>query len=439
MKKLLVVFAHLLASLFSQPAAHAATSVLLAPIPQFYATDTAGRPLASGCVFTYISGTTTPLATYTDSAGTVQNPNPVILSVAGTANIWIQAGQAYTFRVKSTGGSMCGSGTTRYTVNGIGGGSSQVSTNVSSSATPQFTAIAQNQLFLFTLTGNTVALPLVVNNVQPPSLISFQIKQDATGNWTFAWPANTIGGAQVRALPGSTTSQTFLWNGSVATAVGPGVYEDGTMVSPADFIAKGQLFGTNLFLSGNGNVTGNFAVNGSLTKGGQDVVHTGTNFDGSPICGVGTQEVVNCGYPLVQKDFVTAVYSNATTTFSNVPGMSFTVAANQLYAMTCQLTFLSSAATAGPKFRFTAPAGAQVSLNMISAVDPTTGAFDSDTSSGGTTTVINPGVVATGIAQPVTVTAAVQMSSTGGVVGLMAAANGAGQLDIANPSFCQFQ
>lgn len=42
-----------------------------------------GIPLAGGAVETYLAGTTTPVATYTDSTGTTANQNPIALSSAG--------------------------------------------------------------------------------------------------------------------------------------------------------------------------------------------------------------------------------------------------------------------------------------------------------------------------------------------------------------------
>lgn len=61
---------------------------LQAPFCQFF--DANGNPLAGGKVFTYIAGTTTPQASYTDSTATVANANPVILDSAGRAQIWLQ-------------------------------------------------------------------------------------------------------------------------------------------------------------------------------------------------------------------------------------------------------------------------------------------------------------------------------------------------------------
>ncbi len=48
----------------------------------------AGIPLVGGKLFTYASGTTVPLTTYTDSTGNFANANPVILDSRGEASVW---------------------------------------------------------------------------------------------------------------------------------------------------------------------------------------------------------------------------------------------------------------------------------------------------------------------------------------------------------------
>lgn len=62
----------------------------LRPNPKFQAFDLNGDPLAGGKLYTYSAGTTTALATYTDSTGTVANANPVILDSRGEASVWFQ-------------------------------------------------------------------------------------------------------------------------------------------------------------------------------------------------------------------------------------------------------------------------------------------------------------------------------------------------------------
>lgn len=74
--------------------------------------DLSGNP-CSGCkLYSYAAGTTTPQATYVDSAGIFQNTNPIVLDAAGGANIWI--GQsAYKFALLDT------YGTTLWTVDNV--------------------------------------------------------------------------------------------------------------------------------------------------------------------------------------------------------------------------------------------------------------------------------------------------------------------------------
>lgn len=64
------------------------TAQLLAA-PYSYFADANGAPLASGKIFTYIAGTTTPQAAYTDSGAGTPLSNPVILDSAGRAQIWL--------------------------------------------------------------------------------------------------------------------------------------------------------------------------------------------------------------------------------------------------------------------------------------------------------------------------------------------------------------
>lgn len=60
-----------------------------------------GKPLAGGKVYTYSAGTTTDKATYTTMAGTVANPNPVILDQNGKAKIFLGDG-SYRLQIKDS-------------------------------------------------------------------------------------------------------------------------------------------------------------------------------------------------------------------------------------------------------------------------------------------------------------------------------------------------
>lgn len=67
----------------------------LVPLPKFYATDDNGRPVSGGQLFTYEAGSDTKLATYTTSAGNVENTNPVVMDTAGRANVWVDGSKLY--------------------------------------------------------------------------------------------------------------------------------------------------------------------------------------------------------------------------------------------------------------------------------------------------------------------------------------------------------
>ena len=65
----------------------ATTSISPTPKLQFF--DLNGAPLSGGLLYTYAAGTTTPLASYTDSTGLIANTNPIVLDSRGEANVWL--------------------------------------------------------------------------------------------------------------------------------------------------------------------------------------------------------------------------------------------------------------------------------------------------------------------------------------------------------------
>lgn len=59
---------------------------------QFF--DNNGVPLVGGKLYTYVAGTTTPLAAYTSNLGTTAHTNPIILDAGGRVSggeIWLSA------------------------------------------------------------------------------------------------------------------------------------------------------------------------------------------------------------------------------------------------------------------------------------------------------------------------------------------------------------
>lgn len=66
--------------------------------------DNNGVPLAGGKLYTYEAGTSTLATTYTSSAGTVANTNPIVLDASGrpASEIWLVANDRYKFILKTS-------------------------------------------------------------------------------------------------------------------------------------------------------------------------------------------------------------------------------------------------------------------------------------------------------------------------------------------------
>ena len=75
----------------------------LSPTPKLQFFDANGAPLVGGLLYTYEAGSTTPLATYTDSTGVSANTNPIVLDSRGEANVWLGAA-IYKFALYTSAG-----------------------------------------------------------------------------------------------------------------------------------------------------------------------------------------------------------------------------------------------------------------------------------------------------------------------------------------------
>jgi hypothetical protein len=130
----------------------------LSPTPKLQFFDLNGAPLSGGLLYTYAAGTTTPLATYTDSTGNIANTNPIVLDSRGEANVWLE-GAIYKFALYTSVGVLI------WTVDNING--STFASNATGDGTTTafsvvngFTAIYINGVYqnrnTYTVTSGTV-------------------------------------------------------------------------------------------------------------------------------------------------------------------------------------------------------------------------------------------------------------------------------------------
>jgi hypothetical protein len=130
----------------------------LSPTPKLQFFDANGDPLAGGLLYTYEAGSTTPLATYTDSTGVSANTNPIVLDSRGEANVWL-SGAIYKFALYTSAGVLI------WTVDNING--STFASNATGDGTTTafsvvngFTAIYINGVYqnrnTYTVTSGTV-------------------------------------------------------------------------------------------------------------------------------------------------------------------------------------------------------------------------------------------------------------------------------------------
>ena len=130
----------------------------LSPTPKLQFFDLNGAPLSGGLLYTYAAGTTTPLASYTDSTGLIANTNPIVLDSRGEANVWLGA-DIYKFALYTSAGVLI------WTVDNINGSTFGVNatgdgTTTAFSVVNGFTAIYINGVYqnrnTYTVTSGTV-------------------------------------------------------------------------------------------------------------------------------------------------------------------------------------------------------------------------------------------------------------------------------------------
>lgn len=233
----------------------------LSPSPklQFFASD--GSFLAGGKLYTYAAGTSTPLATYTDSTGASANPNPVILDARGEAGVWLGA-SAYKFVLKTSNDSLL------WTVDNIEGASA-----LTTLSQPDGSSLVG---FIQAGTG-AVATTVQARLRQTISVKDFGAVGDGTTDDTLA-----IQNALVAAAGGRLyfPTGTYIYSTTLTIPSSTHLFGDG----PQNTVVKvSPSFATNI----PGIINSNTTEDGNLHDA--DILFEGISFDGGNIVGRTTE------------------------------------------------------------------------------------------------------------------------------------------------------
>lgn len=154
---------------------------------QFF--DSNGDPLTGGLIYTYLSGTTTPVTTYTTRDGTTNNTNPIVLNAAGrTPNeIWLDGGVLYKFLLKSSAFVQIGSYDDIPAINDTTTFSNLITvagTNtLTGSATPALAGYAAGAQYSFIAQNtNTAAVTIDIDTLGVKSITKFGTTALAAGD-----------------------------------------------------------------------------------------------------------------------------------------------------------------------------------------------------------------------------------------------------------------
>jgi hypothetical protein len=205
--------------------------------------STAGAPLVGGKVWTYQAGSTTPLATYSDAAGTIPNANPVILDSRGEASIFFSAAAYKVALQDSTGASIwtqdnlvvyAGADTVGYTPAGTGAVATTVQSKLRESVSVKdFGADA-------TGVADSTSAFLAAATASLSVFIPAGTYKLTSGSLSFSTGVAFIGAGQGAVTLNCTsgTSNLFSWTGSATGGGMSGVTINGSGMTGGNLISN---------------------------------------------------------------------------------------------------------------------------------------------------------------------------------------------------------
>jgi hypothetical protein len=142
--------------------------------------------------------------------------------------------------------------------------------------------------------------------------------------------------------------------------------------------------------------------------------------------------------PIPTRGILTSTYTNATTTASNITGLSFAVAANRNYVMTCQLFYQGSVGTAGLDITITGPAAA-TSIFYGYKEHPTATTIQNSVAAAFATKLVGAAAVTVTTNLSAEVTLGLRNGANAGTIQVQGSATGAGTVTVQAGSYCTMQ
>ena len=208
----------------------------------------AGVPLAGGKIYTYGAGGSTPLATYTTSAGNIAHPNPIVLDssgrVPGGGEVWLTSDLAYKFVLQTS------ASVTIQTLDNVAGGVDGASLAASSGS---------SLVGFITANAGAVARTVQSKLRDTVSVEDFGAVADGIANDTTAWN-NWLAATGSKYIPRGY----YLVSGVVK------YYNTGTFVNTTDTNHSAGLYALEKITSGNANTAFGNLAGSSITTGDQN-------------------------------------------------------------------------------------------------------------------------------------------------------------------------
>lgn len=234
---------------------------------QFF--DNNGAVLTNGVLYSFQAGTSTQQATFTDSSGTTQNPNPIPFGSGARVQIWLSIGSFYKFVLCSQNdGVACAAGDILFTVDQVPGGSTS-SGGSSSSPFISGTANPATSGILRLASGDTVCW----RNASGSTNLCFSKDANDALSWPTALKLPEI------SAPSCSAGFDYLWADSTAHAL----KECANGASPV------QLVGVGGDINGASSIIGlHFGATQTLLSGTAPTTNQLLQWNGSAIVGVGS-------------------------------------------------------------------------------------------------------------------------------------------------------